>query len=64
MQTVSTEFERLLTGIMDKEIEAARDRICAGSLTAEKYQYECGKLAALQNVKGYFTEVNADLARD
>jgi hypothetical protein len=58
MQTLNTAFEQALTKLMDEEIEAARERISAGQMTPEDYRFQCGKLAGMRDVLGYFEIVN------
>lgn len=62
MQTLNTAFEQALTKIIDEELEAARDRISAGQLSPEDYRFQCGKLAGMRDVVGYFDIVNKQLS--
>lgn len=62
MQTLNTAFEQALTKIIDEELEAARDRISAGQLSHEDYRFQCGKLAGMRDVVGYFDIVNKILS--
>lgn len=51
-----------MTKIIDEELEAARDRISAGQLSHEDYRFQCGKLAGMRDVVGYFDIVNKILS--
>lgn len=58
MQTLNTAFEQALTKLINEEIENARERVSAGQLTYEDYRFQCGKLAGMRDVVGYFDIVN------
>ena len=58
MQTLNTAFEQALTKITEGEITSAQESISAGQLSPEDYRFQCGKLAGMRQVLGYFDEVN------
>lgn len=62
MQTLDTAFERALTKVIDEEIENLRENVSAGQMTPEDYKFQCGKLAGMRQVIGYFDIVNKQLS--